>query len=350
MKHFVIVLAFGGKSTEHDVSLRSAGAIHRALIALGHQVHCVGIDREGAWRYQGDGLSFPGSVDIAAPLVTIRPGQRKIFFGIEGQGMTGIEVDVLFPALHGRWGEDGTIQGLAAMCGIPCVGSGVLGSAISMDKDVAKQLLQTNGITVAPWLALSTKPTWALVTRTLGTKIFVKPASSGSSVGVHRVTNAAELARAFSNALEFDDKIILEAEVRGREIECGIVDVKGELIASELGEVTLLGNHKFYDFRAKYEDQDGARLLVPCGLPEKIRAEIQDISRRAFRCLGLATLARVDFFLDPQGNVILNEVNTLPGFTDVSMYPKMFDCSGYSLIDLMRELLESTIAKGGFSL
>ncbi|CAG8867951.1 D-alanine--D-alanine ligase A [Pseudomonas fluorescens] len=213
-----------------------------------------------------------------------------------------------------------------------------------MDKDFTKRLLKEAGISVTPWMAAQAMPAWSSVVQALGHVVFVKPASSGSSIGVSRVTNAEEYTRAFTEASRSDIKVIVEAEVCGREIECGILEVNGELVASELGEIIPLGKHRFYDYKAKYEDEAGARLCVPCCLPAEIKSEMQRLSKQAFECLGLEGLARVDFFLREDGSVVLNEVNTLPGFTSISMYPKMFEFSGYPLKKLVAQLVRSTVS------
>lgn len=346
MSQLSVALVFGGRSAEHAVSIKTASTIHKALAALGHEVHCVGIDKEGNWRYHSAFSSFPDCVDTGAPYVTIQPGKRKLFVHVRGRPPSELTIDLLYPALHGRWGEDGTIQGLAQMCALPCVGAGVLGSAVSMDKDFAKRLLKANGISVVPWLVLRTLRSWGHIVEALGNdSLFLKPASSGSSVGVFRVRSAAEYAHAFAVAVQLDAKVLLEPEVRGREIECGVLEVDGELVVSELGEVMPVAGHDFYSYQAKYEAQCGENLRVPCDLPLNVKTEIQKISKAAFRCLGLDGFARVDFFYTSEGAVIINEVNTLPGFTDSSMYPKVFECVGYTPEKIIAALLSSAMKK-----
>ncbi|MCO7516185.1 D-alanine--D-alanine ligase [Pseudomonas guariconensis] len=340
MKQIVIALVFGGRSAEHAVSVRSASVIHAALMSLGHHVHCVGIDQEGNWRYHGDSKDFPAAVDLNAPVVSIRPGQRTIMFVADDHSVVEVKLDLLFPALHGRWGEDGTIQGLAAMCNLPCVGAGVLGSAVSMDKDVAKRLIQSSGIIVAPWVTLNTMQSWEELVERLGsTTLFVKPASSGSSIGVSRVSSAEAYAQAFAVAAQMDHKILVEAEVCGREIECGVLELKEGLVVSELGEVIPGDGYDYYDYQAKYDGIGGASLCIPSSLSLELIVRIQSLSKQVFRCLDLKGYARIDFFLANDSSIILNEVNTLPGFTDSSMYPKMFEYSGYPLARLVSELV-----------
>ncbi|MFJ4054518.1 D-alanine--D-alanine ligase family protein [Pseudomonas sp. NPDC089743] len=345
MKQNVIALVFGGRSSEHSVALRSASTIHAALMALGHRVHCVGIDREGSWRYQGEPGQFPGEVDLSAPLISIRPGNPSLSYTTHGSDTVEIAIDLLFPALHGRWGEDGTIQGLAAMCGLPCVGSGVLGSAMSMDKDVTKTMVQSSGLVVGPWRAMNFMRPWEELVECLGSStLFVKPANSGSSIGVSKVSNALEYAEAFAIAACQDTKVLVEAEICGREIECGVLELEGGLMASVVGEILKKEGHGYYDYQAKYDCNSGADLRVPCLLPPDIVERIQALSVQAFRCLDLKGYARVDFFLTEGGSIILNEVNTLPGFTSSSMYPKMFECSGYPPVKLVGALVEYALS------
>lgn len=341
-----IALVFGGRSAEHDVSLRSANTIYRALKQLKHDIHCIGIDRSGVWHYQAANGAFPMTVDEDAPTASLRLGRPVVSFTPkDASGEIEIELDVIFPALHGPWGEDGTIQGLAAMSNLPCVGSSTLGSAIAMDKDVSKRLLRDRWIAVAPWITCSdTMPAWSEVVSELGRAVFVKPAALGSSVGIRRVTEEKEFRQAFEEAAAFGKKIILEMEIRGREIECGVLETAAGLVASDLGEITPLGSHRFYDYDAKYLDEAGARLTVPTGVPLDVKDRIQEISKSAFRCLELRTLARIDFFLTDGGEIVLNEANSLPGFTSISMYPKMFESSGYPLERLVEIILNNTLS------
>ncbi len=339
-----IALVYGGRSAEHDVSVRSANTVYPALMRLGHVVHCIHIDRLGIWRYQADG-ALKGAIDEKAPVVSLQLGRRILSF-LSEESQKEVEIDVIYPALHGPWGEDGTLQGLAAMSNLPCVGSSTLGSAVAMDKDVTKKLLQYHQIAVAPWMTSSctTMPAWLDVVSKLGDAIFVKPASLGSSVGVCRVTNEEQFRHSILDAAKFCNKIVIETEIRGREIECGILQTAEGLVASDLGEITPLGNHQFYDYDAKYDDQKGAQLVVPADVSIDVKRRIQEIAKCAFHCLGLKTLARIDFFLTQDGEIILNEVNTLPGFTSISMYPKMFASSGYSLDKLVEAILRDTMA------
>jgi D-alanine-D-alanine ligase len=345
MAAMALGLVFGGRSPEHDVSLLSAKRIYGALLELGCEVHCIGIDRSGIWRYHNVSDSFPKAVDGSAPVVSMRLGYPIIFYEDARSGeVCEVKLDLLFPALHGPWGEDGTIQGLAAMSNLRCVGSSTLGSAIAMDKDITKRLLRAEGIAITPYIACEQRmPPWHEVVAKLGGSIYVKPASQGSSIGVQRIVNADEYELAFAEAANLDAKVLLETEIRGREIECGILQVDGKFIASEPGEIIPLGPHIYYDYVAKYADKNGARLCIPAVLSEKTKMTIQELSKRAFKCLGLSSFARIDFFLTEDEEIILNEANSLPGFTDVSMYPQMFGHSGYSLTCLIEKILDNAV-------
>lgn len=347
MKQNVIALIFGGRSAEHAVSLRSAATIHAALVTLGHKVHCIGIDQDGTWRYQGEPKSCPDKVDCAAPPISLCPGRRSLAYALNEQLVSVVDIDLIFPALHGRWGEDGTIQGLAVMCGIPCVGTGVLGSALSMDKDITKRLLKFSGIVVAPWIAMNTMYPWHEIVERLGsTNLFVKPSTSGSSIGVSRVTDASEYAQAYAVAARVDSKVLVESEVIGREIECGVLETADGLLASVLGEVVIKDGEGFYDYCAKYDFGSEVDIQVPCQLPQNIVSDIQELAKKAFRCLELSGYARIDFFLKNDGTIVLNEVNTLPGFTSASMFPKMLECSGFSLPELLLEIVDYAVSYG----
>ncbi|MBK5000712.1 D-alanine--D-alanine ligase [Pseudomonas sp. S31] len=347
MKQIVIALIFGGRSAEHRVSLRSAATIHAALVELGHQVHCIGIDQKGNWRYQGKPDVCPSEVDGKASIVSLCPGRRSLTYAVDRHVAVDIQIDLLFPALHGQWGEDGSIQGLAAMCGIPCVGTGILGSAVSMDKDMTKRLLEYSGVSVAPWIAMRAMRPWEEVVECLGsTFVFVKPANSGSSIGVSRVSSASEYAEAYTAAAQIDTKVLVEAEILGREIECGVLESASGLRASVLGEVVTKHGIKFYDYHAKYDVAGAVELCVPCELPHQIVNSIQELSKTIFRCLALSGYARIDFFLESNGAILLNEVNTLPGFTSASMFPKMFQKSGFTLPRLVGEIVDHAVSCG----
>src|SRR4051794_39523474 len=238
-------------------------------------------------------------------------------------------VDVVFPVLHGRFGEDGTIQGMLEMAGIPYVGAGVFASAAAMDKEFTKILLAAAGLSVGSYAVLRQNRPWSSVDlRDLGLPVFVKPSRAGSSVGITKVTNWADLDEAVATAFTHDSKVLVEAAVAGREVECGVLENKDGLPeASVPAEIRLVRGHDWYDFEAKYLD-DACEFDIPAQLPPGVTAEVQDAACRAFTALDCTGLARVDFFITPDNDVIVNEINTMPGFTHISMYPQMWAASG----------------------
>ena len=289
----------------------------------------------------GTRVRWPDSADSRTITVADGAGERSLG-----------EVDVVFPILHGRFGEDGTVQGLLELVGLPYVGNGVLASAIGMDKHVTKTVLEGAGIQVAPWVtltraALAADPElWARRTRALGLPVFVKPARAGSSVGVTKVADWAELDAALDVAFVEDRTVLVEAAMAGREIECGVLEgpVAGEVRVSVAGEVVVTGRD-FYDFEAKYLDAPGVELICPADLGDGEQYELQRIARRAFEAIGGEGLARVDVFLTDEGYVV-NEVNTMPGFTPISMFPTCWLNSGLSYPELIDELIEVGHARG----
>jgi D-alanine-D-alanine ligase len=259
-----------------------------------------------------------------------------------------VDVDVVFPVLHGPYGEDGTIQGLLELAGVPYVGAGVLASAAAMDKEFTKKLLAAEGLPVGDWAVLRAGvPTLSEADRArLGLPVFVKPARAGSSLGVSRVDSWTDLDAAIDHARQTDPKVLVEAAVLGREIECGVLEYPdGRVEASPTAEIHLGGDHTFYDFDAKYLE-DVATFDIPADLPDGTAARIRDLSVRAFAALDAQGLARVDFFVRPDGEVVINEVNTLPGFTPISMYPRMWAAGGVSYPELITVLIRTALARG----
>jgi D-alanine-D-alanine ligase len=260
---------------------------------------------------------------------------------------------VVFPVLHGPYGEDGTIQGLLELAGVPYVGAGVLASAAAMDKEFTKKLLAAEGLPVGDWVTL--RPGTATLTaqqkQRLGLPVFVKPARAGSSLGVSRVADWSELERAIAFARESDPKVLVEAAVIGREIECGVLEYPdGRVEASPTAEIHVAGEYEFYDFDAKYLDDTAASFDIPADLPDDVTERIHELARRAFVALDAQGMARVDFFVRPDGDpadrVVINEVNTLPGFTPISMYPAMWAKAGVSYRDLITVLVRTALARG----
>jgi D-alanine-D-alanine ligase len=263
------------------------------------------------------------------------------------------EVDVVLPLLHGPYGEDGTLQGLLELAGVPYVGSGVFASAAAMDKGHMKTLLQGAGLPVGPY-AVITPRQWATdraavreTVAALGYPVFVKPARAGSSVGITKVHGPEQLDDAVESARGHDPRVVVEAMVEGREIECGVLEglAGGPPEASVPGEVVVGGEHEFYDFAAKYLPDEGTDLVVPAGLPDAVAKEVQDLACQAFEALACEGLARVDFFVTPDGSVVVNEVNTMPGFTPVSMFPLMWQASGLDYPALVDRLVQTALAR-----
>jgi len=336
-----IGLLFGGRSAEHEVSLLSAANVDAALRQAGYGVVRIGIDRTGKWFLLDDIVS-PQAGDSGARHVALAPGCGGTLFALDGSGdpLPG-PVDVVFPVLHGPFGEDGTVQGLLKLAQVAFVGPDVLGSAVAMDKDVCKRLLREAGIGVGDFLSVErgNRVAYETVLDRLGMPVFVKPANLGSSVGISKAHDAAEFAAAVEKAFHFDDKILIERDANGREIECAVLSLDGPA-ASLPGEIVPEGNHGFYSYDAKYIDADGARLLVPAQLPGDIVAQVRDLSVAVSRILGCEGMVRVDFFLKATGELIVNEVNTLPGFTAISMYPKLWEASGTPPAELVARLVE----------
>lgn len=356
-----VAVVFGGRSGEHPVSCISAAGVLANIDTDLFDVIAVGITPAGRWL-QMDPAAIPASggrelpevstgsvvalpVDpTAAALVSIDPATDRSAV---------VDVDVVFPVLHGPYGEDGTIQGLLELAGVPYVGAGVLASAAAMDKEFTKKLLAAEGLPVGDWVVLrpGTQTLTAEQKQRLGLPVFVKPARAGSSLGVSRVAQWADLDHAIAIARQTDPKVLVEAAVVGREVECGVLEhPDGRIEASPPAEIHVGGGYDFYDFDAKYLDDTAASFDIPADLPEEVTARIHELSRRAFAALDAQGLARVDFFVRPDGDladrVVINEVNTLPGFTPISMYPAMWAKAGVSYRDLITVLIRTALARG----
>jgi D-alanine-D-alanine ligase len=343
-------ILFGGKSAEHEVSLQSAKNVYDAIDRNKFEPVLIGIDKSGKWHLH-DAVHF--LLNAADPrAIRLNPSDIPVALAPESGGNLipcfpcGDSVpqlpklDVIFPILHGPLGEDGTVQGLLKLADIPFVGSGVLGSAVGMDKDVMKRLFRDAGIPIGKFLTLKSHeqvPSFAEVESALGNSVFVKPANMGSSVGISKVHDSAEFAAAVQEAFHHDTKIILEECIRGREIECAVLGNENPT-ASVPGEV--IPTHGFYSYEAKYLDENGATLEIPARLDSKSQRLIQELAVKAFQTLCCAGLSRVDFFLKENGEAIINEINTMPGFTKISMYPKLWEASGIGYTELITRLLE----------
>ncbi len=341
-------ILFGGRSAEHEVSLQSAKSIIEAIDKAKYEVVLIGIDKSGGWHLN-EASTFLLHADNPKLIalnkgnegVTLAPsaGGEHQLVALSGRD-TGRAVDVVFPVLHGPYGEDGSVQGFLKVANVPFVGAGVLGAAVSMDKDVMKRLLQGADIPTARFLALpraaAERTAYTEVTAALGSPVFVKPANLGSSVGVAKARNAAEFAAAVRDALRYDTKLMIEEFIAGREIECSVLGNE-EPIASLPGEVKP--RHEFYSYDAKYIDEQGAELCIPAELAPEVVRHVQELAIRAFRALCCEGMARVDFFVTAQNRVYVNELNSIPGFTKISMYPKLWEASGIPYAELIDRLI-----------
>ncbi len=344
-------LFFGGRSAEHEVSLRSAATLHAALLDAGFWVVPIGIARDGSWRYMpATSGAFPFAVDTQACAVTLAPGGAGQLIACSACDfdLPLPRIDVAFPALHGPFGEDGTLQGMFEICGVPYVGAGVLAGAATMDKELAKRVLLQAGLPVVPYRVHrrgAPAPSYAYLSERLGPSLFVKPSSLGSSIGVAPADDEASLANALAGALEHGDTVLVERRVRGRELECGVIDTEDGPVSSVVGEIVAGAAHAFYDYDAKYLAADGARLDVPARLDAATSARIREMAVQAFRVFGCRGLARVDFFLDERGEPFVNELNTLPGFTSISLFPRLFEATGIPIEHQVRRLVDQALAK-----
>ncbi len=352
-----VAVVFGGRSTEHAISCVSAGSVLAALDRDAYEVVPVGITPKGAWVLPGgdlDALRLSGrelpSVDAGTAVVLPGDPTAGGLVVVEPGAGAGVlrGVDVVFPVLHGPYGEDGTIQGLLELAGVPYVGSGVLGSAVAMDKEFTKKLLRAEGLPVGPYAVVRPGGTLPAADRErLGLPVFVKPARGGSSIGITRVTDWASLDAAIEAARQVDPKVLVEAAVPGREVECGVLEgvAGGPPEASVPAEIRLVRGHDWYDFEAKYLD-DACEFDVPAELPESVTAELRAVAVRAFTALDCAGLARVDFFVGPAGELTVNEVNTMPGFTPISMFPRVWAASGLDYPALLDRLIRTALDRG----
>lgn len=357
-----VAVVFGGRSAEHAVSCITAGSVLAALDRDRYEVVPIGIAADGRWVLAADDpdrlairegelpsvdgsgqpLALPADPSIRG-LVAVEPEQVPHTLG---------EVDVVFPLLHGPFGEDGTLQGLLELAGVPYVGSGVLSSAASMDKHYMKLVLAGNGLPVGPYVVISDRE-WRCErsrvvddVKRLGWPVFVKPARGGSSFGISKVEEESAFAAAVDAAREQDPKVLVEAAQQGREIECGVLEGEGDAPpeVSQPAEIIVEGEHAFYDFEAKYLD-DATRLDVPAQIPSAAAAEVQRLGVAAFEALSCEGLARVDFFYTPEGNVLINEVNTMPGFTPASMFPRVWAAGGLDYPALCERLIRVARAR-----
>ena len=346
-----VAIIFGGKSAEHEISIISAKNVIDAVNKEKYEPVPIGIDKDGTW-YLNDESKFMlessnpklakiNKADIQVALVPKNNSNELV--SITDNKNKG-KIDVAFPVLHGTYGEDGSVQGLLRMANIPYVGADVLGSAVGMDKDVLKRLLRDAEIPTPKFEVFDKKTivniSFDELVEKLGKTIFIKPANLGSSVGISKVDNESEFNKAVKEAFRYDKKIIIEEAIEGREIECSVLGNE-EPIASLPGEIVV--NSGFYSYETKYLDEEAARLEVPAKLPKDVVKSIQERAVETFKALCCSGMARVDFFLRDNGEILVNEINTIPGFTRISMYPKLWEASGIPYSELIDRLIQLAI-------
>ena len=365
-KRIRVGVLFGGRSGEHEISLRSALTVMSAMDPARYEIVPIGIGRDGRWYLERDAMKMLAektphlaALGAGGTQVTLLPhpeGRSLVAMSSDGargdvmraqDAMPGL--DVVFPVLHGTYGEDGTVQGLFELAGIAYVGAGVLGSALGMDKDAQKRLLRDAGVAVVKYFAIDradyheTPELGARLARKLGFPVFVKPNALGSSIGISKVKRAADIKAALDDAFQYDRRALLEAACEGREFECAVLG-NDRPEASVPGEVLVTGAHDFYDYESKYVDPEGSATKIPADLPAAKAKKLRAMAVAAFKALSLRGMARVDFLASRNlREIYVNEVNTIPGFTAISMYPKMWEASGLPLPKLIERLIELAI-------
>ncbi|MFJ6449675.1 D-alanine--D-alanine ligase family protein [Streptomyces hydrogenans] len=362
-----VAVVFGGRSSEHAISVVTAGAVLKAIDRTKYDVLPIGITREGRWALTADApermaiaeRSLPDVAQLAESetggvVLPVDPASREVVLHEPGSLPQALgEVDVVFPMLHGPYGEDGTLQGLLELSGIPYVGAGVLASAVGQDKEYMKRVFVSYGLPVGPYEVIRPRE-WdrnpAEARKKIvefaadhGWPLFVKPARGGSSVGITKVDDLSGLDDAVEEARRYDPKIIVEALLRGREIECGVLEFEDGPRASVPAEIPPVTDHDFYDFEAKYIDS--ASGLVPAPIGDEATAEVQRLAIAAYEAVSCEGLVRADFFLTEDGEFVINEINTMPGFTPISMYPRMWQESGVSYPELVDRLIQAALTR-----
>lgn len=346
-----LAILLGGKSAEHEVSLRSAANVIKAANKEKYDLILIGIDKIGRWflisdhsRFLGD--QFPEVIEYSDDnAIVFVPGEKGKIEGLKNKNIS-LNADVVFPVLHGTFGEDGTVQGLLKLANVPFVGPGVLGSSVGMDKDAMKRLLRDAGLEIAKFIVLekgvSELPKFEEVKKQLGDIVFVKPANLGSSVGVSKVRTEEELQLAIKDAFRYDNKVLIEENITGKELECSVLGNENPA-ASAVGEV--IPQDDFYSYNAKYIDENGAVLKIPAEITPEIIAKVQETAIKTFKALCCEGMGRVDCFLKENGDVVVNEINTIPGFTSISMYPKLWEESGIKYADLIDKLIDLALER-----
>ena len=345
-KKLNLAIIFGGKSAEHDISIRSANNIIKQIDLKRYQPVFIYIDQQGSWFVNKNPQKYINKSEDLSPAGF----DQAVFLCLDSSGRlynivesSYILIDIAHPVLHGPFGEDGAIQGLLKTANIPYVGPDVLGSAIGMDKVIMKRILRDAGIKIGPFLSFlkeDTRPSFEHINEMLSMPVFVKPANMGSSIGINKVNNQEQLRYAMEDAFKYDRKIIIEANIVGREIECAVLGNEHP-VASILGEVLV--HDEFYAYDTKYLSEEGATVQIPADLSDEILRKTQKIAISTFKVLACEGLGRVDVFLQEDGTVVVNEINTLPGFTSVSMFPMLWESSGLTYTMLLNKLYELAI-------
>ena len=359
-----VALLFGGRSGEHAISAATAAGVLKAIDREKYAVIPVGITRDGRWVVASDDPAVWELRSDRLPEVTAASGSEVMLStSAEGPQLEVLaagsvpevlsQVDVVFPVLHGPFGEDGTVQGLLELADVRYVGSGVLASAVGMDKHYMKLVFAAHGLPIGPYVVVTSRD-WSqrreevrTRVKALRTPVFVKPARAGSSLGVTRVDDLADLDRAVEDAQVHDPKVLVEEGLEGREIECAVLGGRGDAPprASVVGEIVVGEAGEFYDFEAKYIEADTARLDIPADVPDAVSERVRELAVRAFEAVGAEGIARVDTFVAPDGQVVVNEINTMPGFTPISMYPQLWEASGLAYPDLIDELIQLALER-----
>ncbi|MFA5777585.1 MAG: D-alanine--D-alanine ligase [Parcubacteria group bacterium] len=338
-----IAIIFGGKSAEHDVSIQSAHSVLKVIDKLKYNVILVGIDKKGRWFHVDEKYFLSGNQPFFSDKFVknnpVVPCAKNGGFFIENK-----KVDAVFPLVHGTFGEDGALQGFFKIFNVPFVGADITGSSIGMDKDVTKRLLREAKITVADYIVYKkhqkNEISFEKIKKKLGLPFFVKPASLGSSVGIKKVKNKSEFEVAIKDSFSYGSKIIIEEFIEGRELECSVLG-NGKPIASIPGEIIL--HREFYSYEAKYLDENAATLSIPAKISKSMTKKIQSMALKVFETLCCEGMGRVDFFITKNNQIFVNEINTVPGFTSISMYPKLWEYSGIPYPALIDKLIELAI-------
>ncbi len=350
-KKINLVIIFGGKSAEHEVSILSAKSVVEAINKNKYNISLIGITKQGKWLVVEEENLLKGNLVLDSKGLNEKRDSAELL-NAESKGffledsLSNEKVDVVFPILHGPFGEDGTIQGLLKMLDVAFVGPSVLGSAVNMDKDVSKRLLKEAGLPISKFVVYRNnqkeKISFAEIKKELGMPFFVKPANLGSSVGISKVEQEVDFKKAVEEAFLFDNKIIIEEAVVGKEIECSVLGNENP-IASVPGEIIPTQN--FYSYKAKYFDENGAKMAIPANISENVTKEIEEMAVDAFKVLCCEGMGRVDFFLTEDNKIFVNEINTIPGFTPVSMYPKLWEESGIGYSELIDKLVQLAMTR-----